>query len=424
MGIVVCVVGLGYVGLPLALALNKYFPLIGFDVSEKRISELKNNFDLSGEVNEEELKQSSIEFTTEAAKIKEANFIVICVPTPVDKHKKPDLYFMESSSEIVGKNLSPDSIVVYESTVYPGVTEEICIPILEKNSGLKGGRDFKVGYSPERINPGDKEHAINKVTKIVSGMDEESLKRVDFVYSKVTKTHRASSIKVAEAAKVIENIQRDLNIALMNELALIFHRMGLKTKDVLAAAGTKWNFHSYLPGLVGGHCIGVDPYYLTHKATELGYHPEVILAGRRINDSMHKHLVELLVKGFNEKGQVLKETKLLVMGLTFKENVRDHRNSKAEDLINELKSYGAEVYGYDPLLGKELVEKMFGVPYLEVEKGEGIDGVIIISPHRQFKNLDWKKIKSQFHPAPLMLDLKGFFDDQEMTKIGFNYLTV
>src|SRR3989344_2144409 len=289
----IALVGLGYVGLPLALALAKHFTVIGFDVNKKRIAELKENKDLSGEISSEQLSMVNISFTSEPSLLKTAEMIIVCVPTPIDEHNNPDLYCLESASEIIGKNLSPHTMVVYESTVYPGVTEEVCLPLLEKNSGLKCGKEFKVGYSPERINPGDKEHTIHKVTKIVSGMDEESLNIVDSVYSTVTKTHRASSIKVAEAAKVIENIQRDLNIALMNEFALIFDKMHINVKEVLEAAGTKWNFHKYSPGLVGGHCIGVDPYYLTYKAQELGYHPEVILAGRKINDNMHKHVVDL-----------------------------------------------------------------------------------------------------------------------------------
>jgi len=420
----VCVLGLGYVGLPLALALEQHFSVIGFDVNKKRVGQLQVGEDSSGEVPAERLKQSKIEFTIDPAFMKRAQFIIVCVPTPIDKSKRPDLYAMESASKVVGENLSPGTVVVYESTVYPGVTEEICAPVLEKASGLKCGKDFKIGYSPERINPGDKEHAVHKVIKIVSGMDTETLDLVDAVYGKVTQTHRASSIKVAEAAKVIENIQRDLNIALVNELALIFDRMGLKTKEVLAAAGTKWNFHHYKPGLVGGHCIGVDPYYLTHKAMELGYHPEVILAGRRINDNMYKHLVDKVVREMNLAGKVLRNSTILVLGLTFKENVRDFRNSKALDVINELKSYGAKVYGYDPLLGAELVQKEFGVEQKAPHELLNLDGLVLISPHEQFRQLDLAQLKKQMSQNPVLVDLKGFFDEEKALALGFNYRAV
>jgi len=339
-----------------------------------------------GEISAEELKSSPINFTDDHAALAAASFIIVCVPTPIDKHNKPDLFCLESSSELVGKNMSIGSIVVYESTVYPGLTEEVCVPILEKYSGLKCGVDFKVGYSPERINPGDKEHSVHSVTKIVSGMDQQTLTAVDFVYGKVTKTHKASSIKVAEAAKVIENIQRDLNIALMNELAIICDKIGINVYDVLDAAGTKWNFHKYHPGLVGGHCIGIDPYYLTHKAQGLGYHPEVILAGRRINDEMHKFYAHKALKRL----QQMKGNTVLVLGLTFKPNVSDYRNSRVKHFIKELQEYHIKVYAYDPHLNKEVVEKEFGCTYYSPEDSmEKINLAILAVAHEKLKDVIW-----------------------------------
>lgn len=419
----ICVVGLGYVGLPLAIGFDRHFSVTGFDVNEERVNQLNDGVDNSGEVGGEELKNSKISFTSDFRRIKEANFIVICVPTPVDESKKPDLSFLKSASEIVGRNLSAGSIVVYESTVYPGCTEEVCVPVLEKFSGLKCGEDFKVGYSPERMNPGDKEHTLDKVVKVVAGMDEGSLGMVDSVYSKVTQTHKAPAIKVAEAAKVIENIQRDLNIALMNELAIVFDKMGIRTKDVLEAAGTKWNWHKYYPGLCGGHCIPIDPYYLTHKALELGHNPEVILAGRRINDNMHKHFVDLIVRELNRSGKVLKDSKVALMGLSFKENVKDYRNSKAKGVIDLLKSYGVSVFGCDPLLGKEIVERNFGAEYKEIEELTGVDGLVIISPHEVFRDVDLGAVKEKMNDKPFIVDLKGFFDEKTVLRLGFSYRT-
>ena len=414
----ICVVGLGYVGLPLAIALNKHYSVVGFDVNQTRINELQQGNDGSNEVSDNELQASSITFTTNPVEINTCNFIIVCVPTPIDKHKKPDLTYLESSSELIGKNLSSGSIVIYESTVYPGVTEEVCVPILEKYSGLKYHQDFKIGYSPERMNPGDKERSVDKIVKIVSGSDHEALDIVNQVYSKITRTHQASSIKVAEAAKVIENIQRDLNIALMNELAIIFDKMNIKTTDVLKAAGTKWNFHHYTPGLVGGHCIGVDPYYLTHKAMELGYHPEVILAGRRINDSMHKHVTDMIIRELNSAGKVLKNSKIIVMGLSFKENVKDYRNSKALDLINGLQSYGINVYGCDDLLGKEIIENKFNTNYIGVENLkniENVDGVVMLSPHEIFDPYILNNLNIQTNA--FFIDIKAKFNEHEL----YNY---
>ncbi len=379
----ICVVGLGYVGLPLALSLNKHFSVVGFDVNATRITELQDNIDSSGEVSAERLSQSSIQFTTDATEIGSTNFIIICVPTPIDKHKKPDLKHLRSSSETVAKNLRPGSIIVYESTVYPGVTEEVCIPVIEEFSGMKCGVDFKVGYSPERINPGDGEKTIDKITKIISGSDAESTERVHQVYSKITETHKAPSIRVAEAAKVIENIQRDLNIALMNELAILFDKMDLNVNEVLEAAGTKWNFHSYYPGLVGGHCIGVDPYYLTYKAEEVGHHTDVILAGRRINDNMHKFYAHKIIKKLQKTGG----RNVLLLGLTFKPNVSDYRNTRVKHLIEELQHYGITVSAYDPYLSRDIIENEFNAQYYDPSTEQSSDLSVLTVPHSKLTTM-------------------------------------
>ena len=355
----VCVVGLGYVGLPLAEAFSKkHLRVIGYDVNVDKIKKLSQH------------NECNIKFTSDPVMIREADFMIICVPTPVAKSKEPDLSYVKSAAELVGKNLKKGAVVVLESTVYPGVMEEIVKPILEEKSGMKCGADFKIGYSPERINPGDKEHTIDKLTKIVAGMDEETTEILAELYGLITNVYKAKDIKTAEAAKVIENIQRDLNIALMNELAMIFYKMGLDTKAVLEAASTKWNFHHYSPGLVGGHCIPVDPYYLVYKAKELGYHPQVILAGRAINDYMPKHVAEMAIKGLNEAGKVIKGSKVLIMGLTYKENVPDTRESPVREMVKELREFGVNVYGYDPLLSKEEIEA-FGVKALDFSFSTG-----------------------------------------------------
>ncbi len=374
----ICVVGLGYVGLPLALALNKHFPVIGFDINEKRVNELKKGDDKLKETSSQELLNTTTEFSSEPSTIKSADFVIICVPTPIDQHKKPDLSYLKSASKTVAENLAGKAIVVYESTVYPGVTEEECVPILESNSQLDCGVDFWVGYSPERVNPGDKEHTINKVTKIIAGMDEASLTKINYVYSKITNTHCAPSIKVAEAAKIIENIQRDLNIALMNELRILFDKMNIDTKEVLKAAQTKWNFHSYSPGLVGGHCIPTDPYYLTYKAEELGYHPDVILAGRRINDNMHSFYVQKIVRMLNGRGISTKGAKVLILGLTFKANVKDYRNSRVKDLISELKEFGVDVYAYDPWIEDVVISEIFGANVFNINNSGLNDFEIVV----------------------------------------------
>ncbi len=371
---IVCVVGLGYVGLPLAEAFSKSLKVIGFDTDTQKIHQLDGNaLRVMGKESQAPpnspithhplLMTQSLTFTTDPAEISQADFIIIAVPTPVTKSKEPDLSYVKNASETIGQNMKKGATVILESTVYPGVTEEIVAPVLEKESGLKCGEDFKIAYSPERINPGDEEHAIGKITKVVAGMDEETTELVAELYSKVTaKVFKAKDIRTAEAAKVIENIQRDLNIALMNELSLIFDKMGLSTKDVLDASATKWNFHRYSPGLVGGHCIPVDPYYLVYKAKELGYHPQVILAGRAINDSMPKHVAEMTIKALNNVGKVIKGSKVLIMGLTYKENVADTRETPVKGIIQELKEYGVDIFGYDPLLND--IEHEFGIkPY-------------------------------------------------------------
>lgn len=402
----VCVVGLGYVGLPLAEAFSKHLKTIGFEVNQKKVDEINGNNN-----------NDNLICTTDPASIKKADFILICVPTPVTKSKDPDLSFVESAAELVGKNLKKGAIVVLESTVYPGVTEEIMAPVLEKKSGLKCGVDFKVGYSPERINPGDDEHSLDKITKIVAGMDEDTTRDLSSLYSLITTVYQAKDIRTAEAAKVIENVQRDLNIALMNELSMIFQKMGLDTSAVLEAAGTKWNFHRYSPGLVGGHCIPVDPYYLVHKAVELGFHPQVILAGRAVNDHMPKHVAQMMIKGLNEAGKVIKGSKVLIMGLTYKENVPDTRESPAVGIVEELKEFGVEVYGHDPYLGEEEIEG-FAV---KVFDGEKMDGVILAVAHEEFGNAEISDLKEYMGDKPVLVDVRGMFCEERSDRNGLYY---
>jgi len=422
------IVGLGYVGLPLAVEFGKIVHTIGFDLNQKRILELKNYMDVNNETTSEEIKSASLlKVTSSPEKLKEAKFIIVAVPTPITKNKQPDLSCLTSASEIVGKNLSKGSIVVFESTVYPGVTEEVCVPILEKYSKLKFGKEFKVGYSPERINPGDKEHSIKAVIKVVSGCDEETLEEVSGVYGLIAKVgvYKAESIKVAEAAKVIENTQRDLNIALMNELAVIFHKMGIDTSDILRAAGTKWNFIKMQPGLVGGHCIGVDPYYLTFKAEELGYHPQVILAGRKINDEMGKYIADQTVKMLIEANKTVKGAKVMVMGITFKENIRDIRNSRVIDIINELKQYEIEVIICDPMAEKEAVKHEYGVGLTEYRKDIKADAIVVAVSHNVFKQkLTLNALKNHLSnngTKGVVIDVKGVFDKDMFRNSGLLY---
>jgi UDP-N-acetyl-D-glucosamine/UDP-N-acetyl-D-galactosamine dehydrogenase len=394
---IICIVGLGYVGLPLAEEFSKHFKVIGFDTNEKKIKTLSQRY-------------NKFEITLNPIKIKEADIVIIAVPTPITKSQQPDLNPVISASEIVGQNLKKGAIVVLESTVYPGVSEEIMGPILEKESGLKIGTDFKIGYSPERVNPGDKDHTINKINKIVSGMDEESAEELSEVYGKITTVYKAQSIKIAEAAKVIENIQRDLNIALMNELSLIFYKMNLDTKAILDAASTKWNFIRFSPGLVGGHCIPVDPYYLVYKANELGYHAQVILAGRAINDFMPRHIAQLTIKSLNEADKIIKGSKVLIMGLTFKENVDDTRETPVKEIIKELKEFQCEIYGYDPMIGKEEIEK-FGIINLENLHKIQVDCIIITVVHDIFKTISLDDLIGIMKNNPILIDVRGFYDE-------------
>jgi len=418
------VVGLGYVGLPVAVHFAEMVLTIGFDIKESRVRALQRGTDETGETAPKELRNPKLKFTTDPTQLRRCEFIIVAVPTPIDRAKNPDLEPLRSASTIVGQNLSHGTTVVYESTVYPGVTEEFCLPILEKESGMKLGQ-FKIGYSPERINPGDKTHTIDKIIKIVSGCDEETQERVAALYSLVAKAgvHRAPSIKTAEAAKVIENIQRDLNIALMNELSMIFARIGIRTRDVLDAAGTKWNFQRFHPGLVGGHCIGVDPYYLTYRALELGFHPTVILAGRAINDSMGKYVGEMVVKALNHRGKVLKGAKVLIMGLTFKEDVPDIRNSRVQDTIDYLRQFEVEVIGCDPLLRNDVVKAEFGVDNKRLDEVRWVDCVVVANRHRVFHSVTLQQLK-QLMPQPILVDIKHLFSESEAVKLGFHYLSL
>ena len=409
----VAIIGLGYVGLPLAVEFGKHFKTIGYDLSAQKIESYKRHFDATGEVSSAQFKAAKKLLVTSApSDIKAADFVIVAVPTPVDAAHQPDFFPLVSASETVGRNLKRGAIVIYESTVYPGATEEKCIPVLEKYSGLKWLKDFHVGYSPERINPGDKEHSLTRIVKVVSGDDAATLEKVAQLYSKVIKAgvYRASSIKVAEAAKVIENTQRDLNIALMNELSLIFGRMCIDTNEVLQAAGTKWNFLPFRPGLVGGHCIGVDPYYLTYKADMLGYHPQVILAGRRINDSMGKYVAEQTVKQLIRAGMGIGDHPIIVLGLTFKEDVPDLRNSRVIDVINELKSFGARVYVHDPIADPDEAMHEYGITLTPWDQLPQANAMVAAVAHRQFKTLSNTDIASKIVAGGVFVDVKGSFD--------------
>ena len=421
----ICVVGLGYVGLPLAVFLSKRFSVIGFDINGKRIEELAKGHDTTDEVNDHDLQSASIIYTTNPEDIAKARFIIVAVPTPVDHYLNPDLTLVEKASEMVGSHLSPGSIVVYESTVYPGVTEDICVPILERFSRLRAGVDFFVGYSPERVNPGDKEHTIDRVTKVVSGMDDPTLDCIASVYGAITTVFRARSIRVAEAAKVIENTQRDLNIALMNELAVLFHALGISVYDVLDAAKTKWNFLPFSPGLVGGHCIGVDPYYLTYKAKEVGYEAKVILAGRGINDSMHKFIAEQIVKEMVKMGKTVRDSRFVILGMPFKENVPDIRNSKVAELYKELKDFGVNPLVYDPIADKEEVAREYGIPLAHRNDLVGADTLILAVAHDVFRALDISDLKSMMNNDNLLFaDIKHLFERDAIESQGIHYWTL
>ena len=403
----VCVVGLGYVGLPLAEDFSFHIRTIGYRRDQNKVDELNKK------------PGNRIEATTDPNRIHEADFVIIAVPTPVTKAKDPDLEPVISASEVVGQHLKKGAIVVLESTVYPGVTEEIMGPILERESGLRCGKDFRIGYSPERINPGDEEHILKNITKIVSAMDKQSLDQLSELYGLITKVYQAPDIKTAEAAKVIENIQRDLNIALMNELSMIFSRLGIDTEEVLKAAGTKWNFHTYRPGMVGGHCIPVDPYYLVQKAKEVGYHPQVILAGRSINDSMPKYVAEMAVKGLNKVGKTIKGSNVLIMGLTYKEDVADIRESPVENMVHELREYDVNVYGYDPLLPESVIVHFGTKPLPLLDKK--MDAVIIAVAHSQFRKMGIGEISRFMNDHPVLIDVRGMINQETAERMGVYY---
>jgi UDP-N-acetyl-D-galactosamine dehydrogenase len=408
------IIGLGYVGLPLAVEFGKIAEVIGFDINEQRIAELTNGIDRTQEVDAEGLKSAKmLTFTSNAQQLQSVNYFIVTVPTPVDVYKNPDLTPLIKASETVGKVLKKGDIVIYESTVYPGCTEEDCVPVLEKFSGLKFNIDFFCGYSPERINPGDKQHRLPNIKKVTSGSTPEIAERVDQLYKKiiVAGTHKASSIKVAEAAKVIENAQRDINIAFVNELSLIFERMNIDTHEVLEAAGTKWNFLPYKPGLVGGHCIGVDPYYLTYKADSLGYYPQVILAGRRINDNMGTHIASRVIKLMTQHDLPIKNSKVLVLGITFKENCPDIRNSRAIDVIRELQSFGADVDVYDPHASSDEVEHEYGIRLID-RLDKKYSAIVLAVSHQEFKKLDWTIIRNDH---TIVYDVKGFLDRSQIS---------
>jgi UDP-N-acetyl-D-galactosamine dehydrogenase len=416
------IVGLGYVGLPLAVAFARAFDVIGYDISAERVEELRGGTDGTGEVDSKALQQSSLELASDIEALADCTFIVITVPTPLNLAREPDLTAVRESSKSVGGILKRGMAVIYESTVYPGVTEEICLPILEKESGLKLG-DFDLGYSPERVNPGDKTHTVATIMKVVSGHDDAALNRIADTYGAVIEAgiHRAPNIMTAEAAKVIENVQRDLNIALMNELSLIFSRLGINTHEVLAAAGTKWNFHPYHPGLVGGHCIGVDPYYLTYRALQLGYHPEVILAGRRINDYMGNYVGDLTIRALNAAGRLPSEANVWILGMTFKENVPDFRNTRAVDVVQYLTGFECTVTAWEPLVGPESIKLHFGLDTQTFDEVEGIDAVVLINGHDAFKTITLDKLKAKMR-TPVLVDVKNFFSGSEAEALGFHYV--
>lgn len=419
-------VGLGYVGMPIAVAFARKIKVVGFDLNEKKIELYRSGIDPTNEVGNEGIRNTSVEFTADPGKLREAKFHIVAVPTPVNDDHTPDLSPVEGASRILGQNLTRGSVVVFESTVYPGVTEDICVPILEKESGLKCGVDFKIGYSPERINPGDKVHRLETIVKIVSGMDEETLDTVAKVYELVVKAgvYRAQSIKVAEAAKVIENSQRDINIAFMNELSIIFNKMGIDTKSVLEAAGTKWNFLKFHPGLVGGHCIGVDPYYLTYKAEELGYHSQIILSGRRINDDMGKYVAESMVKNLIKADIPVKHAKVAILGFTFKENCPDTRNTKVIDIYKELGEYGITPIVVDPAADADEAERLYGITFETMDAVKDMAAVIVAVAHEQFLELDKDAVSSfynQGNSRKVFMDLKGLFDRNEYLTEDYIY---
>jgi len=426
----IAVVGLGYVGLPVAVAFaKKGIKVIGFDTHQGRIKDLTKGVNAPDASIEQELKRvrKNLSFTTNPKKLKNAGMIIVAVPTPIDSHKNPDLSYLHEASKLIGQNIAKGTIVVYESTVYPGATEEECLPILEKESGYSlDKKDFFIGYSPERINPGDKKHSFDTNVKVVAGQNEEVCQVIAQVYTIAVKAgvYRAESIKVAEAAKVIENTQRDLNIALMNELSIIFNRIGIDTESVLRAASTKWNFLDFYPGLVGGHCIGVDPFYLTSKADEVGYHPHVVLAGRRINDSMGTYVAQQTIKQMIAMGKVVQGSKILILGVSFKENVADCRNSRVFDVIEELRSYGAKIYLYDPLVKDKNLPLHSSVNRISFTQAKGLDAIIVATPHDEIKKIKLKEMKKRCKNSkgrPLLVDIRWSYSKDEAEKNGFHY---
>jgi len=442
----ISIIGLGYVGLPLAIAFAKKADVIGFDINKEKVERYLKGIDGTNEVGDESLRKTTAFFTWEERYLKDCKFHIVAVPTPINTDKTPDLKPVIAASKTVGRNLTKGSIVVYESTVFPGVTEEICVPILEEESGLKCGVDFKVGYSPERINPGDKAHRLETIVKVVSGMDEESLEEIAKVYEMIIEAgvHKAESIKVAEAAKVIENSQRDINIAFMNELSIIFNKLGIDTKAVLEAAGTKWNFLKFTPGLVGGHCIGVDPYYLTYKAEQIGYHSQIILAGRKINDDMGKYVAENTVKKMIQANKQIKGAKVAILGITFKENCPDSRNTKVVDIIHELKEYGVQVQVVDPVADSKEVKEEYGIDLCSIEDIKDVDAIIVAVAHDEFRNInleDLKKLYKEYYirgngtiegtaaaldkdgdnNKQVLIDVKGIFDRKEAEDMNYLY---
>lgn len=418
-------IGLGYVGMPIAVAFAKKVDVIGFDLNRQKIDLYKNGIDPTHEVGDEAISKTTVDFTADETRLREAKFHIVAVPTPVNDDHTPDLRPVEGASTVLGRNLTKGSVVVFESTVYPGVTEDVCVPILEKESGLKCGTDFKIGYSPERINPGDKVHRLETITKIVSGMDNETLDCVAKVYELVVEAgvYRAESIKVAEAAKVIENSQRDINIAFMNELSIIFNKMDIDTKAVLEAAGTKWNFLKFYPGLVGGHCIGVDPYYLTYKAEMLGYHSQVILAGRRINDDMGKYVAENCVKMLIKADKAVKGAKVAILGFTFKENCPDTRNTKVIDIVNELKEYGIDPTIVDPQADSNEAKMLYNISFTDMYMVKDMDAVIVAVGHDEFTKLTMRQIDNLYYKGnkKILLDIKGLFNRWQYEERGYIY---
>jgi UDP-N-acetyl-D-galactosamine dehydrogenase len=423
----IAVIGLGYVGMPIAVAFSKKVDVIGFDLNEEKVNMYKSGIDPTNEVGDSEIKKSSVSFTSDENMLQKAKFFIVSVPTPINSDKTPNLYPIEGASEIIGRNLTEGSIVVYESTVYPGVTEDICIPILEKESGLKCGKDFKIGYSPERINPGDKVHRLENIVKIVSGIDDKSLEEISKIYELIIEAgvYRAESIKVAEAAKVVENSQRDINIAFMNELAMVFDRMNINTNSVIEAMNTKWNALKFYPGLVGGHCIGVDPYYFIYEAEKLGYHSQIILSGRKINDSVGKFVADATIKELIHADKIVKQSKVVILGMTFKENTPDTRNSKVIDIIHGLEEYGVHPVVVDPVADSVTTKKEYGINIMDYDEINNADCVIMAVAHDEFKELTLSNINELFaneeNSSKVLIDVKNIFNKKEAEKLGYKY---